>query len=213
MACSFFCLVFLGLIGCSTIDKMAGLLKSSDNDAEADMNLVAQAVSFDSSGDEADIVGTKLEPGDSVVIDLRGIPAPVRIEDNVDEYGDIGMPYIGSVKAAGLSTSQLERDIHKAYIDKQIFKDLSVTVNVPSRVFFIRGEVRGPGRYRHFTGMTLLQAIAGAGGYTDYAKPSKIKILRAGEQIVKDASDIEDNPELDLPLMPGDVIVVPRSFL
>lgn len=155
----------------------------------------------------------KLRGGDPVIIFLRGIlPKDDQLQDIIDEAGYLNLPYIGAILAAGKTSSQLESEIQKTYLDKQIYKTVSVNVVLPSQSFFVRGEARTPGRFPLITGMTVLQAISAAGGYTDYANPKDVTIIR-GERVIRvNASDLERHPEKDVSIEPGDVIVIPRSF-
>ncbi|HEY8240822.1 MAG TPA: polysaccharide biosynthesis/export family protein [Kiritimatiellia bacterium] len=155
----------------------------------------------------------RLRPGDSVVIFLRGImPKDDEIQDIVDESGHLNLPYIGVVLAAGRTTSQLEQDIQKQYLDKEIYKNISVSVVLPAQYFFVRGEVKLGGRFPLVPGTTLLQAVAAAGGYNDFADPKGVYIIRGEKKIQVNARDLERHPEKDITLEPGDVIVIPRSL-
>ena len=155
----------------------------------------------------------KLKPGDPVVIMLRGIlPKDDQIEDIIDEQGYVNLPYIGSIRAAGRTSSQLEQEVEREYLAKKIYKTITVNVVMPSQSYFVRGEVRQPGRFGLITGVTLVQAIATAGGYTDFADPTKVKLIRGEASILHNARDFEKFPERDLQIEPGDVIVVPRSI-
>jgi protein involved in polysaccharide export with SLBB domain len=155
----------------------------------------------------------RLRPGDSVIIFLRGImPQDDEIQDIVDESGHINLPYIGVIQASGRTTSQLEQDIQKTYLDRQIYKNVSVSVVLPAQYFFVRGEVKLAGRFPLVPGTTLLQSIAAAGGYNDFADAKGVYIIRGERKITVNARDLERHPEKDIPLDPGDVVVVPRSL-
>jgi len=153
-----------------------------------------------------------LREGDHVLIYLRGIPEEQMIEDVVDEEGCITLPYLSRIKAAGLTTAQLEKKIRQAYISKKIYNDVTVNVVQPTRGFYVRGEVKQPGRFPLVGEMTLSRAIAQAGGYTEFANPGKIRIIRGDRTFYVNAKVIERHPERDIPITPGDVIVVPRSI-
>lgn len=156
--------------------------------------------------------GYKLRVGDPVVINLRGIlPRDEEIECLVDEGGFVKVPYLDRIKAAGLSTSQLEDEIERRYVDGKIYKSITVGVIMPSQSYFIQGEVRVPGRVPLLTPVTLLQAIAQAGGYTDYADEGDVRIIRAGRTQRHNAKDLSRFPERDVRIEPGDVINVTRS--
>jgi protein involved in polysaccharide export with SLBB domain len=157
-------------------------------------------------------MGYKLRVGDPVVINLRGIlPRDEEIECLVDEGGFVKVPYLERIKASGLSTSQLEDEIERRYIDGKIYKSISVGVIMPSQSYFIQGEVKVPGRVILLTPVTLLQAIAQAGGYTDYADEGDVRIIRAGRTQRHNAKDLSRYPERDVRIEPGDVINVTRS--
>jgi len=152
-----------------------------------------------------------IKPGDQVVVSLRGIPQEQQIEDQVDEIGKINLPFINEVTAAGKSSSELERVIRQAYIDQQIYKNIMVNVILPSQSYYVRGEVRQPGRFPLASGVTLVQALAAAGGYTEFANAKKIQLLRGNKAEYYDARSFEQHPEKDVAIEAGDVIVVHRS--
>ena len=152
-----------------------------------------------------------LRPSDQVLISLSGIPEEVELQDVIDEEGFVTLPYIDRVQAAGLTSSELERKIRKAYQDGKIYRNITVNVVVPTQSFYIRGEVKTPGRFPLIAGMTVLQAVASAGGYTEYANSRRIKILRKGEYFFVNGKEIEVDPEKDRELEASDVVIVPRS--
>jgi polysaccharide export outer membrane protein len=94
----------------------------------------------------------------------------------------------------------------------------SPSVKSDERVFYVLGEVKNPGSYRFKKGASALSAILAAGGFSDYARPNKTKLVR-GEgnsqktRIVK-MGELMDKGDrsLDVKLAPGDVLVVPRSL-
>lgn len=156
----------------------------------------------------------RFKSGDPVVIYLRGIyPKDEAVEDIIDEDGNVTLPLIGDITAAGKSTSQLEADITRLYIDGGYYRTVTVNVVMPSPFYFIRGEVRAPGRFPVVSGVTILQAIAAAGGYTEFANPRKVQLIRGKTTTPVNMRDIERNPERDIRLESGDVIVVDRSIL
>ncbi len=156
--------------------------------------------------------GYRLQPGDPVQIYLRGIPEPANYEYVIADEGTITLPYIPAIQAAGLTVSELRREIHDTYINEQIYRQITVNVILPTQSYFVRGEVRQPGRYPLTGGMTVLQAIAAAGGYTEFANPRRVEIIRDGETILENARQMEQNPDQDLPVKAGDVIIVRRSI-
>lgn len=155
----------------------------------------------------------RLRAGDPVVIYLRGIlPRDDEVQDMVDEKGYVTLPYIDDVMAAGKTVSELERYIQRIYIDRQIYRTVTVNVVMPSQSFFVQGEVRVPQRYPLITGMTIMQVIAAAGGYTEFADPRRVILTRGGVVRTLNMRDIERDPKLDIMIESGDVIRVPRSI-
>ena len=153
----------------------------------------------------------RLRPGDLIAVRLAGIPDPDQFQDVIDGSGNINVMYVGTLRAAGKTTSELEHAMESSYIDNKIYKSINVSVMLPSQSYYVRGEVLQPGRFPLMAGITLLQAIASAGGYSQYANPKKIQILRAGDRKRFDVKHIEKHPEKDIDVEAGDVIIIPRS--
>ncbi len=154
----------------------------------------------------------RLRQGDPVLIYLRGImPQEADVQDVVDEKGYVTLPYIDDVMALGKTASELESDIQRIYIERGIYRTVTVNVILPSQSFFVQGEVKAPQRYALITGMTVMQAIAAAGGYTDFAQPKRVTVTRGSAIRKLNMREIEKNPQLDIMIESGDVIRVPRS--
>ena len=154
-----------------------------------------------------------LKVGDFVQITLRGIPTGDAIEDVIDENGMITLPLINEVQAAGTTPSELERSIRKIYLDQDIYRNITVTVVVPTRYYFVQGEVRAAGKFQILSATRVSQAIAGAGGYSEYA--SGRVIVKRGGKIIKDirnARRLERTPEDDILLEADDIVEVKRSL-
>ena len=100
-------------------------------------------------------------------------------------------------------------------------EDVVVVPTSPKNAVFVMGEVRNPGTIplEPEGGYTILQLIARAGGFSQFAKPSRTVIIReegSGKQIIPvDVQKIMDNPQgaKDVVLKPGDVVFVPQGGL
>jgi polysaccharide export outer membrane protein len=128
-------------------------------------------------------------------------------EYEVDSGGYISVPLGGRVKAAGLTTRQLERAVAAA-LSKGLLRDPRVNAEIATyRPFYILGEVKRAGEYPYKSGLTVLDAVASAGGYTYRANESKVVIRRAG-------SSVEETHPLDapVPVFPGDNIRIPERY-
>ncbi|MDM8556738.1 SLBB domain-containing protein [Desulfococcaceae bacterium HSG7] len=77
-----------------------------------------------------------------------------------------------------------------------------------TETFFITGEVKNPAKYKHTEGLTVIQAITHAGGFTGKAAPANVKIIRK----INDKKKVFEKVAMDASVLPNDVIVVPESF-
>ncbi|MBU1692958.1 MAG: polysaccharide export protein, partial [Verrucomicrobia bacterium] len=157
----------------------------------------------------------RMKTGDPVFIALRGIPGypggQQNIEGILDENGCINLPFLDFVEAAGKTPSELEREIMTRYIEGGFYRTLGVNIIIPTQSYFVRGEVRGAGRFQLTGRMTILQALATAGGFTEFANSRRVELLRGNQRIVVNVRELEKHPARDKELEAGDVIIVPRS--
>ena len=164
--------------------------------------------------DDTSVVGLyQLRALDPLVISLRGIPEEKQIETIIDEKGTITLPYIDApVQASGMTTSELERKIQRIYTDEKIYRNINVNIATTAKIYYVEGEVRKPQEYLLNRRITLLQAIAAASGYTEYANPKNVTITRNGKIMKFNTVDLENHPERDVPVEAGDRIKVNRSM-
>ena len=153
-------------------------------------------------------------PEDSLQINVwkePGVSAGLPVRPD----GKISLPLVGDIQAAGFTPMQLAQVI--ALRLKGFIKDPTVTVTVmgvnSKRVYMI-GEIGRVGPLTISPGMTILQAIATAGGVSQYANSRKIYILRGvpGKQqkILFDYKKALKNGDMQgITLIPGDTIVFP----
>jgi polysaccharide export outer membrane protein len=93
--------------------------------------------------------------------------------------GKISMPLIGELQASGLTPEQLGKEITTALT--KLINDPEVTVSlvsVNSKRYYIDGEVGRPGEFKLITPTRVLEALSMAGGFREFAKTTKIRILR-----------------------------------
>jgi protein involved in polysaccharide export with SLBB domain len=154
-----------------------------------------------------------LKRGDKLSITIRDIPTPQDIRDVIDNRGCINLPLVGTLKMEGRTTSEAENVIEDAYIRGGYYKKINAIVVGGEEEYFIRGEVKREGKYSLSPELTLLQALAEAGGYTDYAKTSQVKIIRGSDTLTADAKKIEEGKESDPAIKSGDIILVPRRSM
>lgn len=153
----------------------------------------------------------KLRIGDLVKISFSGNPTPpMEQEERIKDDGMINLQFIGPVQAAGKTPGDLQREIQGLYVPK-LYTRLTVTLKTENRFFYVDGEVRSSGRLIYAEEITVMRAIAAAGGFNDFAARTRIELVRAtGEKLVIDARKAKNNPKLDPIVLPGDQIFVPR---
>jgi polysaccharide export outer membrane protein len=131
--------------------------------------------------------------------------------------GKISMPLIGEMQAAGRTPAQLEREIAGKLQNYITAPEVSVIVEkVNSKKFNILGEVTKPGSYSLTQASTIVDAIALAGGFRDFAKKSGVYVLRKGGdgKETKLSFNYKDfikgkNPGQNIQIEPNDTIIVP----
>ncbi len=150
-----------------------------------------------------------LKPLDPIYIRFSGILEQQQLELVIDENGDISLLHIKEpIKAAGLSPSALADKIERLYVAGGIYKNVSVNVTMTAKQYYVQGEVNQPGQFQLMSGTTLLQAIAGARGYTPFANKKKVTLTRYGKIYTYNAKELEKDPSKDVKVEAGDVIKV-----
>ncbi|HWY60257.1 MAG TPA: polysaccharide biosynthesis/export family protein [Terriglobales bacterium] len=157
----------------------------------------------------------KIGPQDLIRIDVWKEPdisrtIPVRPD------GKISLPLLNDVQASGLTAMQLASSLRESLSKYLNNPQVTVTVTeINSRRVYITGEVNRAGAIPLLPNMTVLQALASAGGFTQFAKLKNIYVLRTenGKQEKHPFNYKEvvkgNLAEQNIPLQPGDVIVVP----
>jgi len=131
--------------------------------------------------------------------------------------GKISLPLIGELQVSGLTALQVQRIVAERLKDYISKPEVAVIVQeVKSRTYVVLGKVTKPGSYELGRPTTVLEAIAIAGGFLDFAKPNKIYIIRprgnsSSETLHFDYNRVIKgrNPEQNVELKTGDTIVVP----
>jgi polysaccharide export outer membrane protein len=145
----------------------------------------------------------RLDNGDQLRITVFG-QETMSGEFIVDGSGHISMPLIEQVEARGRTAQELEGQIAERMSAEGLLVNPSVSVQILTyRPFFILGEVAQPGEYVFTEGMTVLTAVAKAGGFTYRADDDDFSITRnTGAEI------LEENAQRNTPVKPGDVVYV-----
>ncbi len=142
----------------------------------------------------------QLGTGDQIRISVFGQP-DLSGQFEVDGAGAIALPLIGTIQASGKSTTELEKTIYDRLVDGYV-RDPQVSAEVINyRPFYILGEVSRPGEYPYTNGLSVLNAVASAGGFT----------YRANKRVVY-VKSVDSTQEVSMALdstamvQPGDTI-------
>lgn len=147
--------------------------------------------------------GYRLGPGDQLRIITFGEQG-LTGEFRVDDQGQIAMPLLGSVGAAGRTPKELESEVAAALTRGDFLKNPHITVEVIAyRPIFVLGEVSKPGQYPYQPGMTFLTAVAVAGGFTYRAVQDYASIIRTTDGAAREGRLAQSSF-----LAPGDVVKV-----
>ena len=186
--------------------------------------------------------GQTAKPG--MDTDAAAMPASIKVQSSANDYligpddvlainvwkepeisrtlpvrpdGNISLPLVGDLKASGHTPTQLQKEIKDQLVEYLSNPEVTVLVQeAKSHKFNIIGEVAKPGSYVMAGPMTVLDAIATAGGLREFARTTKIYVLRMNadgsrvrlpfnyKQVLK-GNDLR----ADVQLQPHDTIVVP----
>jgi protein involved in polysaccharide export with SLBB domain len=126
----------------------------------------------------------------------------------INPSGEIVMPLIGSVRAAGRSQSELVREITRAYVSGKYIQDPKITVDVLAYTpIYVLGETLRPGAYPYTSGLNVLTAITLAGGFTYRASRTSVLVQHAGETVWQ-----EYPLSASVSVAPGDLIRIPERY-
>ncbi|KPF83025.1 polysaccharide biosynthesis protein [Brevundimonas sp. AAP58] len=148
----------------------------------------------------------RLGPADKVRINVFGEEA-LTGEFTVGNSGKVSLPLIGEVQAEGLTIAELQESIAEALRQGYINEPRVNAEVLNYRPFYILGEVNTPGEYPYTANLTVLNAVATAGGFTYRADTRRVYIRRAdsgGEQVYPLTTNTQ--------VAPGDTIRIGERF-
>ena len=158
-----------------------------------------------------------LRPGDTFEMRLSGMPVEFAQEFtqafNVGSEGNVNIPLIGPIRAAGFTPAALERAIQQRLITERIFTrpTVVVTVATTARSVTVGGGVKNPQRLQWSPDLTLKTAIDLSGGLDDYSSGKNVRLIRAGRVLGTFNYKKMNDPAMDPKVLPGDQVDVPKS--
>lgn len=149
----------------------------------------------------------RLGPNDRLRIIVFGQPT-LTGEFSIDENGMLSYPLLGNIPAGGVSSLQLQQNIARQ-LEAGYLNDASVNVEVIARrPFYVIGEVQKPGNYPYVANMTVLNAVAMAGGFTYRARKNDFYIKR----LDKDGRMVRVVATAGSRIRPGDTVEVNERY-
>jgi polysaccharide export outer membrane protein len=159
----------------------------------------------------------KLGPLDKLIVDVLAIQQLSDRKLTVNGSGEITLPIAGTVKVAGLTLGEASEAIARQLREGHV-RNPQVSVNLEqatSSFVTIDGQVKDPGNYPVLPGLTLVRAVAGANGTSEFAKTSEVVIRRNvnGRDLIAlyDLNAIRSGNYPDPVLYPGDIVTVGDS--
>jgi len=154
------------------------------------------------------------------VLDIRVYDEPeLSGEYRIDADGTVTFPFLGGVQLAGLTPNQvstlLAEGLASGYIVDPVVSVFVKEVN--SRRIFVLGHVKEPGSFPYSDGMTVVAAIALAGGVDEGGAANRTKVARHSDgqelRFTVQVEKIANGQKPDVVLMPSDIVYVPASAL
>jgi protein involved in polysaccharide export with SLBB domain len=162
--------------------------------------------SAETVGQQRELGEYRLGAGDKLRVTVFG-EEQLTGEYSVGSNGVLSMPLIGGVQAGGLTLGEFANAVQES-LAKGFLQNPRVSVEVLNfRPFYILGEVNNPGEYPYTANLTVLNAVARAGGYTYRANTRKVYIKRADEP-----NEQEYALSASTMVAPGDTIRIGERF-
>ncbi len=200
------CLLFFTIVGCSGYEKSSNTHNYiNHNNAKRERYLI----------DTNDILNI-------TVFDEPELSAKIA----VGEGGIISHPLVGDVKVGGLTCREVEKALEERLKDGyltnpkiNVILDIGLMLQHKEKEVFVIGEVNRPGAIQILgKNLSVLEVIAKAGGFTEFAAPNRTRVIRfeEGEEktIRVNLNKVQKgNISLDIILKTGDVVVVPETYM
>lgn len=162
---------------------------------------------------------SQIEAGTSVQITIMGVPGEEKSKIDsmypVSEGGTVNLPFIGTMRAAGLRPEALAASIQNAYKSAEIYTDPTIQVvwtteggGVRQQVVHVGGFVRKTGPVIFQRNLTIWQAVQAAGGANEFGSLRRVKLYRAGKT---QTYDIDNQQFKQIPLQPDDTLEIPEK--
>lgn len=156
-----------------------------------------------------------LSVGDTIRVTYPGAPE-LNQTLKIQADGMIGLPMVGNVSAAGRSTSSLQSSLTGMYESRLNDPTVFVSLEKPAASVYVAGEVVAPGKVLLDRSITALEAVMEVGGFSKFANPKKVYVIRTerGKQnryVLNLANPLSGYESEAFYLRPYDMVYVERS--
>lgn len=162
-----------------------------------------------------------IEAGRAISITISSVPSDEKVRIDglypVSQNGNVNMPFIGQIRAAGMTPEAFANSLQSAYRSQGIYRNPTIQVissdssTITEQMVHVGGQVRRPGPVKYVQGLTLYQAVQSAGGPTEFGSMGRVTVFRGGKQNTYDLNNAND---MRIGLQPNDTIDVPqKNFL
>ena len=191
-------------------------MQAQESKSEAFNQMIFKAATSRSKDD----LEYRMGPGDIIQVSVFGIPELEKLEGEIDSLGRVSLPLVGEVKLGGLTLSQAQEVLTKAFCKYVVQPRVTVAIKgYHSYKVSVLGEVKKPDVYALKGGRTLMDILAMAGGLTANASHT-ITLVRLGKERTSMIIDLDRlisfrtstaGPNYNIILKPGDVVYVPKA--
>ncbi len=138
-------------------------------------------------------------------------------EFTVSSEGTISYPYLGKIEVSGKTCSDLETELatglSDGYLNQPSVRCAITEYN--SKRIFIFGEVNAPGSFPYRSNITIIEAMALAGGFSTQADTNRTKLSRVINgteiQVQVPVQEIVEGRSRNIKLLPGDIVFIPEN--
>jgi polysaccharide biosynthesis/export protein len=158
-----------------------------------------------------------LSSGDTIKVAFTSAPE-LSQSQKIQPDGKVSLPLVGEIYAVGKTPAELQSELIGLYKSQLQNSEVVVTLETTVIPVVVSGEVQKPGKIVFERPATVLEAIMEAGGFTAYADPKKISVIRQMQgdhhtQIVDLSGVLRGMPTPVMYVSPGDVIYVRPKFI
>jgi polysaccharide export outer membrane protein len=156
--------------------------------------------------------GYLIQPNDVLSVFVYKYPELSREKVLVLPDGRISVPLIQEIPASGLTSLQLKQKLEEILKDYVDVPNVTVSLeSIQSYQVYVMGKVASPGALVRATPISVMQAVAASGGFSEFADKEHIVIFRGDERIRFNYDDFErgKNQDKNIWLLSGDVVNIP----